>query len=292
MSRHLHLHRIGLLLAGAAVAWATAGTAAAASTEASRRIGPFEITAHSKRVGDSGRWMRTGNPFGSYAVREYTVTWQGRKLSVPGAGDRFWQALHLPDAPRPALLLTNGPNLHLVSEVDGRLEMRALAPESGSSAAQWLDSQGGQPGPEIRGFFLDRIETAPTAALSGGRWLYLRHRLALDVRTLSTVNVEPWAREGQGEAVVDMNASNSPARALSPGGSRFVLAGEGQDYRRDGERFDLLMLIDLATGKAQGLRLDRSHTPYRDLGEIDTAWIARHFRWERDAAGREGLLPR
>jgi hypothetical protein len=286
------LHRLGLLLAGASVAWATAGTAAAASAEASRRVGPFEITAHSKRVGDSGRWMRTGNPFGSYAVREYTVTWQGRKLSVPGGGERFWQALHLPDAPRPALLLTHGPNLHLVSEVDGRLETRALAPESGSSSMQWLDSDGGQPGPEIPGFFLDRIEAPPTAALSGGRRLYLRHRLALDVRTLTTVDVEPWAREGQGEAVVEMNASNSPAIALSPGGTRFVLAGEGRDYRRGGERFELLLLIDLATGKAEGLRLDAGRTPYARPGDIDAGWIVRHFRWERDAAGREGLRPR
>jgi hypothetical protein len=289
------MHRRALLSVtwrAARAAAGMAGMAAAAGAEASRRVGPFEITAHGKRVGDSGRWMRTGNPFGSYAVREYAVSWQARPVRVPGTGERFWQALHLPDAPRPALLLTQGPNLHLVSEVDGRLETRALAPESGSSALQWLDGDGGQPGPEIPGFFLDRIEAAPTTTLSGGRWLYVRHRLALDLRTLATVNVEPWLREGQGEAVVEMNASNSPARALSPGGTRFVVAGEGRDYRRDGERFDLLMLIDLASGKPEGLRLDRGRTPYRELGDIDAAWIARHFRWARDAAGREVLQPR
>lgn len=284
------LPRMWLALIGVTAALLTGAADAAAPPV--RQAGPFEITAHTRRVGDGGRWMRTGNPFGTYEVREYAVKWKGRKVSVPGAGERFWQVLHLPDAPNPTLLLTSGPNLHLVSEVDGQMQTRALAPESGSDGVQWLDAIAGQPGAEVTGFGLDRIDAAPTTTLAGGRWLYLRHRLVLDVRTLATVAVEPWAREGRGEDVVEMNASTSPAIALSPDRTRFVLAGEGQDYRRGGERFDLLMLIDMATGKAEGMPLDRGRTPYQKLGDIDAAWIARHFRWERDAAGRERLLPR
>jgi hypothetical protein len=120
----------------------------------------------------------------------------------------------------------------------------------------------------------------------------VNHRLVLDVRTLTMVTIEPWSREGQGEAVVEMNASNSPAIAFSPGRTRFVLAGEGQDFRRDGERFELLLLVDLSSGRSEGLRLDPRRTPYARPGDLDAAWFARHFRWERDAAGREQLRPR
>ena len=184
-----------LAAAVAAVAWA--GGVADAAGVPPRVVGPFEITAHVRRVGDSGRWMRTGNPFGTYEVREYSVSWKGRKVSVPGAGERFWQALHLTEAPQPALLLASGPNLHLVSEADGRLHTRALAPESGSGSVQWLDARDGQPGEESGGFPLDRVEAAPATTLAGGRWLYLRHRLVLDVRTLATIEAQ-WLSDAVG----------------------------------------------------------------------------------------------
>jgi hypothetical protein len=52
------------------------------------------------------------------------------------------------------------------------------------------------------------------------------------------------------------------------------------------------MLVDMASGKAEALRLDPARTPYRNRDDLDAARIERHFRLERDAAGRERLLPR
>ena len=178
--------------------------------------------------------MRTGNPFRTERVREHTVRWKGQPVEVPIVGRRCWQALHLPQAHRPALMLVSGPHVHLVIDAGDRLDTHAL----------------------------------------------------------TMVTVEPWLRLGQGEKVVDVNASTTDAIALSPGRSRFILPAEGQDYSRNGERFDALMLIDMATGKPDVLRLDRARTPYGHLLEIDAAWIAARWRWVPEARGRERLLVR
>jgi hypothetical protein len=53
-----------------------------------------------------------------------------------------------------------------------------------------------------------------------------------------------------------------------------------------------MAVIGVASGKAEAVRLDPARMPYRNPDDVDAAWIERHFRWERDAAGRERLLPR
>jgi hypothetical protein len=69
-----------------------------------------------------------------------------------------------------------------------------------------------------------------------------------------------------------------------------MLRGEGRDYGRGAERFDLLMLIDLATGKPGALRLAPGRAPYANLDAINAAWIApptamdAQARWPRAAA--------
>lgn len=259
------------------------------TADGTRQAGPFAITAHGASSGNSSLFLRTGNPFGRLSTRVYEVRWKGRPVELPVIGKRFWQALHLPDAAQPALLLANGPKLHLVLENAGQLEIHALAPDAGNAAVQWLDGQDGQPAPPLRALSLDRADDEPRTTLSGGRWLYLNNRLLLDLKTLRRVPVEPWLDQGLPPASVYFNASNSPAIALSPERTSFVLRAEGQDHTRGGERFDALMLIDMATGKPDALRLDRQRTPYEQLGSIDAAWIATHLHWRRGPDGREWL---
>jgi hypothetical protein len=283
--------RRAMTAAGALAASVLFGMAAARGAE-TRQVGPFEITAQTHRIGDSGAFLRSGNPFRTEKVREYTVRWNGKPVEVPVIGRRFWQALDLPRARRPALLLITGPRMHLVVDEGDRLDIRPLAPESGSDSLQWLDSASGQPEPPIRRLGLDRIADTPNTTLDGGRWLYVNRRLLLDTHALSTVSVEPWHRRGEGEAVVEVNASTTDAIALSPGRTRFVLPAEGQDYTRNGERFEALMLIDTASGKPEVLRLDRARTPYGTLFDVDGAWIAARLRWVTRDGGRETLVAR
>jgi hypothetical protein len=285
------LRKATMAVAGVLAAAGLFGAGAARAADV-RQAGPFEITAHRQRVGDSGAFLRSGNPFRTEQVRHYEVRWNGRPVEVPSVGRRFWQVLHLPQARRPALVLINGPRVHLVVDTVDRLDTRPLAPESGSYALQWLDDASGQPSPPLASLGLDRIADTPNTTLDAGRWLYVNRRLVLDTHALTIVAVEPWLRLGQGETVVEINASTTDAIALSPDRTRFILPAEGQDYARDGERFDALMLIDMATGKPDLLRLDRVRTPYGHLLEIDAAWIAAHWRWAPTAGGPEGLVAR
>lgn len=286
------LQRLSAVLFGTGAALAAGKVHAGAIEVPPRQVGPFEIVAVGKRVGNSARFLRSGNPFGTLPMREYTVRHRGKSLVFPGSDDRVWQALHLADSARPALLLTSGPKYALLTEVDGAARMTPLAPESGSSRVQWLDADGGQPGPVIEAFVLDRAEDPPKTQLVGGRWLYLRNRVVLDVHTLRTVVIDPWWREGRGEQIVEMGASNGPAIALSPGQTSFVLAGQGRDYRRGGEEFAALLIVDLATGNAEGLRVDERMARLGSGIRMDAAWLGKHFRWERGADGRERLVPR
>lgn len=277
-----------LLFAGATGSVHAAGSA---DDPAERRVGSFVITLHAKRIGDSGLFMRTGNPFGTQRMREYSISHRGRTVVVPGLGERHFQVLELPDAPRPALLLASGMHYHLVVDEGDHADVRELAPQASDSALQWLDSDNGQPGPQSTGYGLDRIDSPPNLRLAGGRLVYLRHRVVLDVGTLATRPVEPWWRQGKGKGDVEMNASNSPAIALSPGRTRFVLAGDGRDWASD-ERFQALLVVDMATGKPDGVRIDASLAGPGQRGPIDAAFVARHYRWEQDAQGREVLVPR
>ena len=273
---------------------AVAGSANAAGSgddPAERRVGSFVITQHAKRIGDGGLFMRTGNPFGTQRMREYSISHRGRNVVVPGLGERHFQVLELPDAPRPALLLASGMNYHLVVDEGDHAEVRDLAPQASDGALQWLDSDNGQPGPQSAGYGLDRIDSPPNLRLAGGRLLYLRHRVVLDVGTLTARPVEPWWHQGKGKGDVEMNASNSPAIALSPGRTRFVLAGDGRDWASD-ERFQALLVVDLATGKPDGVRIDASLVGPGQGVPIDAAFVARHYRWEHDARGREVLALR
>ncbi|MCK6508322.1 hypothetical protein L6R53_34020, partial [Myxococcota bacterium] len=101
------------------------------------------ITQHAKRIGDGGLFMRTGNPFGTQRMREYSISHRGRNVAVPGLGERHFQVLELPDAPRPALLLASGMRYHLVVDEGDHAEVRELAPQASDSALQWLDSANG-----------------------------------------------------------------------------------------------------------------------------------------------------
>ena len=291
MNGRLGKARAAIALAGMLIAAGLFGAASVRAAEV-RLAGPFEITSRIQRVGNSGAFLRSGNPFATEKVRQFEVRWNGKPVEVPIVGRRFWQVLHIPRAERPALVLINGPRMHVVVDAGGRLAICPLAPDSGSDSLQWLDSVSGQPTPPLRSLGLDRIADTPNTTLDAGRWLYVNRRLVLDTHTLTTVTVEPWLNQGQGEAVIAFNASTTDAIALSPGRTRFVLAAEGQDFTRNGERFDALMSIEMATGKPEVLRLDRARTPYGDVLEIDAAWIAAHLRWVSEAGGRERLVAR
>lgn len=288
--------RLGALLAALLAAFG--GPAAAfLAPKATLVHGPFEILAQERRIGTGTFPNQGGNPFATRPVTGFTVRWRGQTVEVPGRGDRFWQVLRLPDAPQPALLLV-ARDFTLVSEQAGQLRVQPLSSQSASlAAAQWLDSEGGQPG-QSRSWGISHVDLKNPAALDaatrlqGGRWLRLGSQQLLDVQTLAVHKVEPWVPHRPGVPITSLSRAGDEVRAFSPGRTAYVLAGSQVDYARGKGQVWGLLVVDIASGTASELRVDRRRMPFASTDDMDHDWIAHYFEWQRDAAGREQLVPR
>jgi alkylated DNA repair dioxygenase AlkB len=94
---------------------------------------------------------------------------------------------------------------------------------------------------------------------------------------------------------------------LAPDGRSLVRLGSPDSAQRNAAGEPVkppphLMVLDLdpvvdptdlrAGGRWQALPLDRRTMRYADDSEIDRAWVEHHFRWQRDAGGRDRLVAR
>lgn len=268
--------------------------AAATLPEATVVHGPFEIVAGVRRVSTGTFPNQGGNPFATREVSEFQVRWKGKPVATAGGNRDFWRVLRLPAAPRPALLLVTTGFVLATEDDAGQLQLRPIKSESSSLAeVQWLDSRDGQPGPSLS-FGIEAVADLENGTrLQGGRWLRLGSRSVLDVSSLNVHPVDPWVPIVPGVPITSLSREGDEVRMFSPGRSQYVLAASGIDYS-DPERGDVhgLLVVDIASGVATELRIDRRRFRFAGPDDIDAAWIAHHFEWSRDAAGRERLAPR
>lgn len=273
-----------------------AAHACAAATLPEGRVvhGPFEIVAGVRRVSTGTFPNQGGNPFATREVSEFQVRWKGKPVATPGGNRDFWRVLRLPAAPRPALLLVTTGFVLATEDDAGQLQLRPITSESSSLAeVQWLDARDGQPGPSLS-FGIEAVPDLETGTrLAGGRWLRLGSRSVLDVASLTVHPVDPWVPIVPGVPITSLSREGDEVRMLSPGRTQYVLAASGIDYD-DPERGDAhgLLVVDIASGIATELRVDRRRFRFAGPDDIDAAWIAHHFEWRRDPAGRERLTPR
>jgi hypothetical protein len=272
-----------------------AGCASAAGLPAGTvEHGPFEIVAGVRRVSTGTFPNQGGNPFATREVSEFQVRWKGKAVATAGGNRDFWRVLRLPAAPRPALLLVTTGFVLATEDDAGTLALRPIQSESSSLAeVQWLDARDGQPGPS-QSFGIGAVPDLEAGTrLEGGRWLRLGSRSILDVATLTVHAVDPWVPIVPGVPVTSLSREGDEVRMFSPGRTQYVLAASGTDYD-DPERGDAhgLLVVDIASGVATELRVDRRRFRFAGPDDIDAAWIAHHFEWGRGVAGRERLAPR
>lgn len=255
--------------------------------------GPFEVLAGTRRISTGTFPNQGGSPFATQAVSEFRVTWRGKPVVSPGGNDRFWHVLRLEGAPQPALLLvTTG--FVLATEEAGQLKLQALKTASNALAeAQWLDSEGGQPGP-VQFFGISAVQDLEAGTrLAGGRWLRLGSALIVDVPAFTFHAVAPWVPLKPGEPATSLSRDGDEVHVFSPRRSQYVLRASGYDYARQGTpRAFGLMVVDIASGTGYELRVDRRRFRFGELDSLTPAWIDHHFVWQADAQGRERLVPR
>jgi hypothetical protein len=252
--------------------------------------GPFEIVAAGRRIGAGGFPNTSGNPFATIEVTSFSVRHRGAPVTITH-GNRvltsFWRVAHLPDAPRPALLVSTT-DFHLVSDAEGALVTRSFGePSTNMADFQWLDAVDGQPG-EPGSFGIEKVGREGME-LRGGRFLRLAAHTVLDVTTLEAFPIRPWIPSGSGRPMAGLNGGGIRAIAFSPGRTQYATIGYGQDYARQGAPYEALLVVDVPSGEAYGLPLDRRTTRYVELADATPAWFAHYFRWTRDAGGRERL---
>lgn len=255
--------------------------------------GPFEIVAGVRRVSTGTFPNQGGNPFATREVSEFEVRWKGKPVAV-GGGRSFWRVLRLAGAPRPALLLVTTGFVLASEDPAGELDLRPVKSESSSLAeVQWLDARGGQPGPSST-FGIEAVPDLQSGTqLQGGRWLRLGSRSVLDVSSLTVHPIDPWVPIVPGVPITSLSREGDEARAFSPGRGAYVLVASGIDYGSP-DRGDAwgLLVVDITTGTAGELRVDRRRFRFAEPSDIDAAWVDHHFLWRRDADGRERLQPR
>lgn len=274
-------------LVGTTAAWASVPTG-------SLTHGPFEITALARRVSAGGFPNQGGNPFATREVSDFEVRWRGQRVSLAGGSTRFWRVLRLGGAPRPTLLLVTTGFVLATEDDVGKLQLTALQAESSSVAeAQWLDSQAGQPGQSMKYSISAIRDIDADTRFEGGRWLRLGSRVVIDVSRLAVFAVSPWVPHRPGVPITSISRDSDTVRAFSPGRSQYVLAASGNDYESGSgrQRYGLLV-VDIASGIAHELRVERQRLRFADLSDIDAAWIDHHFVWQRDATGGERLSVR
>lgn len=284
----------GLLIAAAACA--ATGTARAASSDR-LDVGPFQLRAEPWRISAGGFPNTTANPFRKTEVTAFELRYRGVPVGVPAFNSaaspvtRHAHLLHLVEAPQPTFLLaTQG--FHRVDERDGRLHVEALAEaDAGLPELQWLDADAGQPAAPRR-LGLSRQSLADTA-LRGGRWLLLGTRTVLDVATLRAYPVRPWIPTGSGRPLAGLSAAGAPARFLSPDQGRYVAYATDTDYAAgDGRSYPALLVVDIASGEADALRIDPRRLRVIDGDDVTPAWFAHHYAWRRDGDGHDQLHER
>lgn len=254
--------------------------------------GPFQIVAEGRRISTGTFPNNGGNPFETMEVTGFRVRWRGQDVAAPVGEQRllrFWRVLRLVDAPQPALLVSTT-DFHLVTEQDGQLVVRSIGePSTDIAELQRLDAApDGQPD-RPRRFGIEKV-TPDDTVVRDARWLKLGHRHVLDVQTLAVHPVRPWIRAGSSDPLAGLNGGGRGAVLLSPGRSAYVVpayqSGDAQDRRYDG-----LIVVDIARGDASGLRVSRARSRYIDANDFTADWVRHHFRWTRDADGRERLEP-
>jgi hypothetical protein len=241
--------------------------------------GPFDVLVEGRRISAGGFPNTSGNPFKTTEVTFYRVLWKGQPVKVQHGAKtvtEFWSVMTLVDAPQPTLVVAST-DAHYITEVGGQLQVRSFEPEPSTNGAalQWLDSEGGQPGPALKPG-IQRTEGLP--ALAGGRYLRSRYSV-LDVKTMELRPFEAWVDRRLPSPLPGLNASNQPALAFSPQRTQFVALGSSDDNRPG------LLVINFSNNTRQAVPIDRTATRMRDAQDVTRAWIEHYYEWVQSPGG-------
>ena len=240
-----------------------------------------------KRIGAGGFPNTSANPFARTSVTNFVLKHKGKPVVVQNKGaklDSFWDAWFLEGTPYPAALLAIG-GVYLVTEEAGELKTQVLSQGSTDIASiQWLDGKNGQPAETHEVTIRDA--RGGSHKLNEGKLLFINRHRVLDLSTLRSYGINLYDGASR---LDDYNASNEPARGLSPGRSQFLLAGS----RSRNDRYEYaLIAVDFASNRGYPVPFDLRATRIESAEEVTPEWIRHYFQWIKQADGGERLVPK
>ena len=216
----------------------------------------------------------------------YSIWFEGKPVVFPSAlqtntGLPFlWRVYTLPDAPAPTLL-AGSQSLYLIYIKDGQPIVEPVREQSSDFASvQFLDSEGGQPGPFMEVFSrsdtlgMDQLDT-----LKGGRYLLASGHSVLDIHT--------------GKQMI-FNKDNNPvdnysypqpngALAFSPDRKKIVFNGAFQSWNTEQSNLPdsehALIVYDFENDKGYKVLYDDTDTRMTNFEDINLAWFNTYFEW-------------
>ncbi len=254
------------------------------------QYGPFVIRA------DASTGMTFNMNYGMvhYTSVGYSIWHEGRPVSFPDALESntglpfLWKVYALEGTPEPTLI-AGSQSLFLVKFKEGKPVVEPLFSQfSDFATLQFLDSEDGQPGPEITVFSansvdgMDRIDT-----LRGGQLLLVCGTSVLDIHS-----GEQWAFSSSGRSLDNYSFPNPPGvLALSPDKNCIVFNGSFQTWNSNDTNYieHAMVVFDFKKNQGYTVPYDDTETRLTDVQDINWNWFNTYFEWTKDAAGQARL---
>lgn len=256
----------------------------ASSIQKEITYGPFVIKAESKtqKTADINYGLT------DQTTVKFSIWHEGKVVPFPAAlqtntGLEFlWRVYALPDAPTPTLL-AGSQSLYLISIKDGQPVVEPILEQSTDFATiQFLDSEGGQPGPHNEVFA--RNDTAgmeQLEVLQGGQYLLVSGHAVLDVKT-GKINYF-----NKDNAPVDNYSYPQPhgALAFSPDRKKIVFNSVFQSWNTQLENLPesehALVVVDFVNDKGSTVIYDDTDTRMNYMEDINLEWFNTYFEWNQ-----------
>lgn len=248
--------------------------------------GPFVIRVEAT----TGSYYNINNGWSKQTTISHAIYHEGKPVAFSSnletnTGLPFlWRVYALPDAPVPTLI-AGSQSLFRVYMQDGQPIVEPLREQSTDFASvQFLDSEGGQPGPFMEVFAKsDTLEMDQLDTLKGGRYLLVSGHMVLDVQT-----GKRWDFNTDNKAVDNYGYPQPPgAIAFSPDQKKIVFNAGFQSWNtEDSELPDsehAIVVYDYETDKGYTVLYDDTDTRMKNMSDINLQWFNTYFEW--NAAG-------
>lgn len=265
----------------------------------------FEPTPQVETVGNFAL-LTYANEYTDFTDVRYGILYRGKPLNIPGVTTQRFNGITtvtLPQAGKATALIINADDteaesrFYLLYEDAGQIKTLPLCTSTRYAPVDWLEQPSHTMTDTVE--YRSRDWFTQRQSLTGGRWLLLGDECVLDLQTLALYPVDLSSLRG--DATVTLDRDHLPV-ALSPDQQSFVRVGwvdvHTPAFVSLGKILHLIVYnfvngtMETQPVDRQQMRYSMQPTYYEQMDDINAAWLAHHFQWQRAADGQDQLVAR